>query len=254
MPPSRRVAIHNPMYGRTLSLHDRVTQSTSRRRKTPRASWPLVLLIVVTVAVSAVALPRLLDSDYDPEALRRMTESVLKPLQHDTPAAILSVTAEGKWGADLLREESRRSYVDPAVMDSFYEPGSEKVDARLAALAALRAEGERVGIVWDTIEPLAFSGVLASVFLPALMSDPGIAIIGDIYLQSDSGVFAIEVSARQCNDFFVVQELWGCRAVDAMADDLRAAARARYEAYRDETALPGSQVEVSANTYIYLAL
>ena len=103
-------------------------------------------------------------------------------------------------------------------------------------LSTMRSEMARQGLVWDRVRPLGFGGLLASVSASDKRGhDAAKSALGDIYFACDNTVYALELTARQCGDTYVIMDFWRCTPIETSPENLKHYALSRFQSLTQES-------------------
>jgi hypothetical protein len=191
----------------------------------------------------------------DSAAVDHMAVAFIDGFRNGNLESTLVVCAEGSSGRAALDAETNRvSIGNPAASDA---PGSNPAMSRterLAMLAAMREEFAELGVDWTDVEPIAFGGARAKVLGPASMKDAATVIIGDVYFQSNGGVFAVELSAWKCGRTYVIVDIWQWKRVDVDPGDVRALSKASCASLERELGKEGADSPIDALRPVFVRL
>jgi hypothetical protein len=193
----------------------------------------LIAAFVVGVAVAAAAYGVWTWGQNRHADVRDFARGFFAALQHGDVEETLRFCPESERGLALLMDDERRVKQDPPD-DPNTEAVSEAREQRLAQLQALRREAVDLGVVWEEAAPAAFTGVIAELFDGEEMVHPVTSVTGFLCIVSDGRVYALELTARQCPQGFVVTGLWGWEALNVAPDALQAFSDERYEEFAAE--------------------
>jgi hypothetical protein len=232
---------------------------SSRVRRPMPSAWPLGRILVLVVGVVLVVAAGVwcvrhlhfskgIGKD-DP--LAQVSRTILEALKANKLEDALAVCADGPAGRALLDEENQRL----AKKDSPANPA--QAPPRVASQSFLqeaRDQLAKVGVEWETIRPLAFSGVEAAVLDPRTMQTAATSITGDLYFAAGSAVYALEFTGRRCKKSVVVTDFWRCTAANATPETVSECAKERFRAFKQETTKSESPVRIKSAEYIYIPL
>jgi len=208
-------------------LYSRINRSRRRTRWGSFISRAFVALATGTAAVAAITtLSGFLFGER--AAVDHMAAAFIDGLRHDNLESTLAVCAEDPAARAALEAETNRVSLGaaqgPDTQDAA-EPAMSR-DQRLAMLAAMREELAQLGVDWTDVEPIAFGGARAKVLGPAAMKDAATVIIGDVYFESNGGVFAVELSAWKCGRSYLVADIWQWEKLNVEPGAVRALSKA----------------------------
>ncbi|MBN2308371.1 MAG: hypothetical protein JXR94_05335 [Candidatus Hydrogenedentes bacterium] len=207
----------------------RITEPRAGTRRRLSMAWLGGLALVALILAGALSARATLFA-LDKAGLARTAIALLDALRAEEPGAALAAFAEGPGAGDLLREEEQRVFL-PGVAPGDHARSPEE---RRAQIAAVRAELTEQGVRWDDVSPLAFGGVRARIWDPALMQEPAEIAMGNVYFTSGGRVFAVEVSAWRCGSDYVIVDIWQRGALDITEAGVKDHAGQCFERFQDE--------------------
>lgn len=223
-------------------------QRVRRDRPTVKLRWVVVLFAVgAAVAASASALLTLFSGNSRAH-LAETAGSFVGHIANNEIAAAAELCAEGALGAQLIAAERARAFRPGALIIPESDPVA--LEGRMVQLERIRADLERAGLDWSQAQAVAFGGVSARVMDPVLMHAPSSAIIGNIYLTDGRGVYAIEVSLKECLGSYVITDVWQWGSLDVVPDAVRRHSRAQFQAFRNEEDLDGIRFKRPSHVFV----
>jgi len=182
------------------------------------------------------------------ETLSVMGCAVVEALCTNDMAPLSIFCADGESGAALLREDDDRIFIpgQPVATSDF-----SRVPC-LEFLVAMHADMAEQGFLWERIRPLAFGGVQANVFDPGTMRKAAVSVTGSIYFSAGSAVYALDVTARRCDDRYVIVDFWKCGAVEVSPANIERYSLEQYNRFLGE--LDSDPIKITHSKHVYLSI
>lgn len=206
-----------------------------------------MFVVSAAVAASASAILTFFSGNGYSAAVKTTAEFVSLLAENQVPAAA-EFFPEGALGGQLAAAERARAFLPEAL--SLPSSGPEALETRVAQLQRVRDELQRAGMNWENARVIAFGGVSAKVFEPTSMREASGALVGNIYISDEQGVYVIEVSLMDCLGSYVITDIWQWGALDVVPEGLKDHSRAQFDLFANEHSEDG--VEVKAPEHVFV--
>lgn len=206
-----------------------------------------MFVVSAAVAASASAFLTLFSGNAYKSVIETTSEFVSQLAENQVRAAA-EFCPEGALGGQLAAAERARAFLPEAF--SLPPSSPQALETRVTQIKRVREELERAGMNWENARVIAFGGVSAKVFEPTSMREASGALVGNIYISDEQGVYVIEVSLRDCLGSYVITDIWQWGALDVVPEGLKDHSRAQFDLFTNEHSEDG--VEVKAPEHVFV--
>ena len=188
-------------------------------------------------------------------ALAQLAKTVTEALRTGALDPAIALTVDDKAARDRL---SQLPNTDPHTVLAGAVSNEKALDPAETCrtfLSTMRSDMARQGMAWDQVHPLGFGGVVASVSASDNRgSDTAKSALGDIYFACDNKVYALEFSARQCGNTYIIMDFWRCSPVETTPENLKQYALTRFQSMTQQPDTPSLPVDVKQIRCTYIAV
>ena len=169
------------------------------------------------------------------KALATLAATVTEALRTGSLDEAVALTVDDKAARERISQSASPNQ-NTVLAGTVPKTNNEASDTCRSFLAAMRSEMARQGLAWDRVRPLGFGGLLASVSASDKRGqDTAQSALGDIYFSCDNVVYALELTARQCGDTYVIMDFWRCTPIDTTPENLKRYALSRFQSLTQDS-------------------
>lgn len=186
------------------------------------------------------------------KALAHLAATVTEALRTGSLDAAVALTVDDKTARERISQTADPNQ-NTVLAGTVSETKKETPDTCRTFLASMRSEMARQGLAWDRVRPLGFGGLLASVSASDKRGhDTAKSALGDIYFSCDNVVYALELTARQCGNTYVIMDFWRCTPIETTPENLKRYALSRFQSLTQESNTQSLPLDVEQVRYTYV--